>query len=228
VAVTHDNSSSAGSPAGSNSILSFSHTVNAGDNRILVVAVSNVGGTKPDSVVYGGKALTEVVTGSISSTFCTLYFLVNPDVGADTVQVTILAGGADIAAGASSYFGAAQSNPFVSESSDTGTDNAPSQTVDISASDDGSLWLDALATTTALVTATVGAGQTERWNETTGDDLPVSTSSTEPRSAFVVMSWSLSGIDNWAQVWGRLVPAVPILSFPRCSAAQARLTRRCA
>ncbi|MGE3842305.1 MAG: hypothetical protein AB7I50_12015, partial [Vicinamibacterales bacterium] len=101
--------------------LSWSHTVAAGSNRLLIVRTSHRDGNKSvTGVTFGGSALTKLadVNGPGNQNKVTLWYRLSPSVGTATVVVT-LSGSVDVAAAATSFTGVSQTAP-VAGSSATG------------------------------------------------------------------------------------------------------------
>lgn len=77
-------------PAGSS--YSFSHNQNTGNNRCLIVIVA-APAVSTTGVSYGGQAMTNVINDSTSySTGWSVWRLLNPPTGANTVSVTLNSG----------------------------------------------------------------------------------------------------------------------------------------
>jgi hypothetical protein len=112
MAIAYDNSS--GTYTNSSNSITFAHTVGNGSDRIIFVAAR--GQEDISSVTYNGDALTLAVgDGSNLS----IYYLVNPDSGANNVVVTC-AGSGFIYASSASYTGAAQVDPINETTSGSG------------------------------------------------------------------------------------------------------------
>jgi uncharacterized repeat protein (TIGR01451 family) len=213
--VVYDNASS-----GTGTLLpfSFSHTVGAGNQRLLVVAVAIRNGVNLASgVTYGGTALTSLRTthNSDNLVHVQVYYLKNPPSGTANVTVTLL-GLTNAAAGAVSFSNVDQTTPFGAVASDsstgTGTTN-PSTTV---ASSTSSLVLDAVALEGSAGTLTAGGGQTQRWTSTTGGAASNArgVGSTAPGATSVTMSWTKTNTAKWAIVAASINPnPVPSLSM---------------
>jgi uncharacterized repeat protein (TIGR01451 family) len=213
-AITVDSVSSANSPTRTATTFSWTHTVGAGNNRLLVVGISvmNAGSNSVNSVTYGGVTLTRIGTRSISSGgsiyLTEMWSLTSPASGSATVVVNVN-NAASIAAGAVSFAGVNLSQPLGSFVSASGT--AGTATVDATTSA-GDMVLDTL-TTPGNITFTVGAGQTERWNASAGGSASVrGKGGTEPAvGQTTTMSWSLN--QNRIFALGA-VPVRPALNAP--------------
>jgi hypothetical protein len=184
--------SSLGTGANATSI-SWSHTVGAGSNPVLVVGVLiNSNAVTASSVTYNAVNLTKLSNAINGSAEVELWYLVNPASGTHTIQVTV-SSAAPFNAGAASYTGASQAtNPFGTANSATGTSTAPSVTV---SSTDATMTVCSIGGDQGGGTFTAGTGVTARWTDTTfangaqGDQGGVSSSTTA--------SWTLSVSDSW-------------------------------
>ena len=188
----------ASSPSGTtSSTKSWSHTVtSSGSNRALIVGVVVQDGssTSVNSITFNNVNLTEVGKKSYSSSVTThLWRLVNPDTGTHTVTVT-LNQAKKMITGAMSFTNVDQTTPVGTFFSESGTSSSISKNV--TGVLDGELVVDVLGTKSSP-TATVGASQTQRWNENYSGDLRTA-ASTEAGTGTVTMSWSLSESKEWA------------------------------
>ena len=179
----------------------FAHTC-AGANRLLTVLVSaqDNGSTNqiPTGITYAGVSLTKLgdaVTGS-NGVGASIWYLVAPATGANNVIVTFASSVNSWVIGAVSVFNNAQTSPVGSMVTDNATGTAPSVTVTASNDD---LVIDVLAAMGTSQTATVGAGQTERWNLNLLPLTParIGAASTEPATGNVTMSWTLGVSDDY-------------------------------
>ena len=193
------------------STVAFSHTVNAGTNRLLLVGVSfnNFSGETVTSVVWKDglgdeQSLSPVGTAvSVDDARVEIWGRVAPNTGTADIRVTFDAtlndGGV---VGAMSFTGVDQSTPygaFVSDFDNSGSSNLA--TVDVSSAV-GELVFDTVACETCT-SLTVGAGQDERWN-TDNANSDFGGASTEAGAGTVTMSWDLGSSDYW------VIGAVPI------------------
>ena len=213
-------STSSGTTTASTS-LSWSHTVAAGANRILVVSVGvNGDSTNISGVTYGGQALTRLGTaskGGGGGVKNELWYLVAPTVGTANVVVTTGAS-VSIVAGATTYYGVDQATPYgpayaVGDSGNTITGPTVTSTV-------GELVVDSVVIRDRSI-LTAGAGQTAMWTRTaSGAQNLHGGSSTEPGAASVPMTWTAggtgSGAGDWAIVAAALRPApvAPVVTVP--------------
>ena len=131
---------STGGSTGGGSFLSFSHTIGAGPNRLLVVSVA-IDASLPNSDVsvmtYNGVSMTEAIenweppTGSVTST--EIWYMLDSDLpvtGSYTIAITASGNTSEIRAGSISVFGAAQRPPEATAFADDNTAaGAISQTI---------------------------------------------------------------------------------------------------
>jgi uncharacterized repeat protein (TIGR01451 family) len=180
--------------------LSWSHTVNSGSNRILIVALSQRDGNASISGVwYGGTLLSQIggqaATGSQNRT--DLWYLVAPPSGTANVFVLLLTS-KRVVASAISFTGVNQTTPLGTFVGAAGQSTTASVNV---SSGPGELVIDTVASNGDANTLTANAGQTERWDlfSGTGDLNNVrGGGSTEPGAASVTMSWTLGASKVWA------------------------------
>jgi len=184
---------------------SFSHTC-SGSDRLLFVAVSHYHVNNTVSgITYNSVAMTAVPSGAANNGqfFVTLYYLIAPASGSNTVSVSVSGGVYDIGIAAISFTGEHQTTPIGTAVTATGSSTTPSATAS-SATDE--IVLDAL-TIVNSGTLSVGAGQTSRWNAATGNAFIKMAGSTEAGASSTTMSWSNSASQDWAIV---TVPVKPL------------------
>ena len=185
-----NNSSKTGSAV---STMNWSHTVNTGNDRLLVVGVSVRAFNTVSSITYGSQSLTQY--GSVqyaagNEPRTELWYLVAPDVGTNTITVNL--SGADfMEAGAVNFYSVNQSVPLGTYATNTGAASPASVTV-VGAT--GDMIIDTIAT---QQTITVDASQTQKWN-ITSDGTWRGGGSTKTGSASVVMQWTTTGTNHWA------------------------------
>ncbi len=187
--------------------VTWSHTVGAGPDRVLVVGVSNHSNTQVSGVTYGGRSLALIVTrpGGANNTRASLWILVGPPPGTADVVVT-LAGPEDVAGGAVSFTGVEQGTPVGGSASARGTGTTASVTV---ASAPGELVVDAVAARGNALAIAAGGGQAQQWNLGTGAGATdiIGGGSTIAGAASVTTSWTLSVSRSWAVCAASLRPA---------------------
>jgi hypothetical protein len=195
------------------SSLTWSHTVGAGFNRILVVGTSAAGLTSVSSVTYGAAALTRInATSSSSSETTEMWYLLAPPAGTANIVVTF-SGSDSVAAGSVSFTGVSQSTPLGTSASASGAGGTPSVTV---ASATNQVVIDTITDYADKSSLTAGASQTQRWNVTSGaggkTDV-ISGGSTKAGAASTTMSWTIGAAKAWSQV---AVPLIPAPAFSAC------------
>lgn len=193
-------SASVSTPAASS--LTFSHTVTATrGRRLVVVGVNWVGAETVSTVTYAGTALTRLGGAANTTTKSDIWYLKAPATGANNVVVTLSAAQTEWAAGAVSVTGVDQTTPLGSIATATGSDlNTMTLAVTTIARD---LVIDSLCVNNNFtLSATVGAGQTQRWNVVLNTDQRLGLGSTEiATTTSTTMSWSPvwgSGSGTWA------------------------------
>lgn len=194
--------------------ISWSHTVNSGNARVLIVGASfrRQGTAVVTSVFYGSQPLTFISGGSstdMNSKYrAELWYLVAPNVGMNTITVNFSGALDSAVGGAVSYFGVNQAAP-VGTGAGTGGITGPPTVVVSSAT--GELVVDCVAVKgNNNNSISVGPGQTQRWNNRTGNNLNTHTiggGSTEPGAASVTMSWTVVSNEQWAIAAAPLRPA---------------------
>jgi uncharacterized repeat protein (TIGR01451 family) len=196
---------------GTGGSFTFAHTVGVGMDRVLIVGVSIYNSNKTvTSITYGGTALTRLgfLDGGSGSNDrrMEMWRLINPPTGTANVVVNF-SSSAKAVIGSASFFGVNQATPNGSFVSNEASTNLATLTVPSAA---GELVIDCMAVQGNAATATVGAGQTQLWNDYSRSNggAVVGTSSTEPGAASVAMTWNLSTSDYWVIGAVSLKPAV--------------------
>src|SRR5688572_24220878 len=196
---------------GTGTTQTLSHTIGVGMDRVLIVGVSVYNANKMvTSLTYGGTALTRIGfldggTGS-NDRRMEMWRMIDPPIGTANVVVTFSTS-AKAVIGAASFFGVNTTAPHGAFTSNEGNTNLATVTVP---SAPGELVIDCMAVQGNATTATVGAGQTQLWNDYTRSvgGAVAGTASTEPGAASVAMTWRLSSVDYWVIGAGALKPAV--------------------
>ena len=142
---------------------SFLHSVtSSGADRLLVVGISPNAGQTVSSVDYGGIALTQIRSDDAGGlAHSSLWYLVNPPTGSNSVDVTLSAAD-DVVIGAMSFLGVDQTNPIDVHNGNTG--NSPNPTVALTTTVDDDMIVDVVGTLIGPLNAAFG--QTERWDLT--------------------------------------------------------------
>jgi uncharacterized repeat protein (TIGR01451 family) len=197
---------------GSGLTFTFTHTVGAGINRVMVVGVSIFNSNKTvTSITYAGQPLTRIgfLNGGSGSDDrrVEMWRLVSPPIGTANVVVT-MSSSAKVVVGAASFFGVDVTAPHGAFVSNEGRTNLVTLAVPSAA---GELVIDCMAVQGNAATATVGGGQTQLWNDYTRSvgGAVVGAASTEPGAASVTMTWGLTKVDYWVIGAVSLKPAPP-------------------
>ena len=214
--IAFDNVSTANGGTTNVSSLTWSHTVGAANDRILIVGVAlRNSSVTVTGINYGGTALTLIGARSNGGgqVRMEMWKLVGPATGTANVVVTLSAA-KRIVGGAVSYSGVNPNTPngaFVSAISNGSTTALVTATSAM-----GELVVDVVAPEGDAGSLTVGAGQTQRWNTLTGTASAEvrGGGSSEPGAASVTMSWTLGASKPWA------IGAVPLKPVPRINLAK--------
>lgn len=184
---------------------SWEHVVGSGSDRLLIVGVSLY--QDADAVIgitWGEQDFTylasRVKAGAIR---VELWYLKNPDVG--TKDIDIETDWGRVTVGAASWFGVEQAGTFGAVA--TMATYSATISVDVSSAAD-ELVIDVAGWHSNNV-ATVGGGQTQRWNRlgVPGTVHVGNAGSSEPGDTTVTMSWTLPASVNWATIGVPLRPA---------------------
>ncbi|HMP70456.1 MAG TPA: DUF4347 domain-containing protein, partial [Pirellulaceae bacterium] len=186
LAISQNGSVSSTQSAGTTS-LSWTHTVNAGNDRVMFVTLAIDGlGAGVNSVTFNGQSLVQV--GRTSGNHAVeIWRLVNPDVVTNGSIVVSLGATTAIKGGAVVYNGVDTANPNGSYVGANGTGTSASVNV---SSATGNLVLDVTNWNGNPAGYSIGAGQTATWNLTNATHRGVST--TEAGAATVTMSSTVS------------------------------------
>lgn len=182
----------------------LSHTVSAGDNRLLLVGISQKN-KLVSSVTYGGVNMT-LVGENVSSGGARMhiYMLLNPAVGTANVVVNLSVNpDKGIAVSATTFTGVNQTTPLGTFNSASGNSNTATTTVSSAANE---LVYD--VATFRNTTMTQAAGQTALYNINTGGEIDGAGASTKAGAASVTMTWNAPTNHEWA------IGAVPIKPAP--------------
>lgn len=189
----------------------FSHTC-TGSNRILIVGVSteDTGSADkvPTGVTYNTVALTKVVSAQIGdpSVTVSLWYLVAPATGANDIVISLPEVVGTVIGGGISFTGVIQSSLGVAGGVSKTETSSSAPSIDVPNTKPGEVVVDVWGIKDGSVTATVGAGQTQRWNVTAAGNTATGLGSTEPANgSTVTMSWPLSGVSLLAGVALRVV-----------------------
>lgn len=194
--------SSQGNTVNVTTSLSWQHTVGNVANRILIVGVAIRTPTSTvSSITYGGQSLVFAGAQTRANNARTeIWYLINPNIGTHTITVTT-SSGTEMVGGAVSLSGADQAQDLSTQFAGN-SDNSSTPNVQITTPVDNAWVVDALAYQRGgggggVANATAGAGQTTRWNQSTGSgnaDVGGAGSTQGPLvpAGTVTMSWSLT------------------------------------
>jgi hypothetical protein len=190
--------------------LTFSLTVGANDNRLLLVGFLADDAT-PTSITYGGVAMAEVPdnpTQAMADQVLGVYYLVAPATGANNVVITFAVAQAILIGIAASFYKCDQNNPFGTIVRDGEVNHAGPIRSTI-ASNTSEFCVD-FAANISSEAMTVDGGQTQLENVTETDVLAAST---ETGAASVVMDWTTVGNSTWGAIGIPLKGASPGPSY---------------
>jgi hypothetical protein len=113
--------------------LTFSHTVAANANRLLVVGISYRASVTPTAtasgITYNGDAMTKARRDTNGDRKTEIWYLVAPDTGTHDVVVTWTADPADQVIGAASFYDVDPATPIAADAGATGNSTAPTLSV---------------------------------------------------------------------------------------------------
>jgi hypothetical protein len=187
-------------------ILVWNHTVDPGDNRMLLVSVTkrSHGTYLLDSVSYAGLPLiklSEVQAGPSDYPHAELWYLLSPPVGTATITVTLLSGTDVWQACGMDFTGINQIAPFGMPVTAAGTSGTPHVTV-LAAKQNPVI--DVLAYYNGTADANTFPGQSLAWANSV-DGSWKGAGSIKEGSASVTMEWNVPS-GQWAQIAVALQP----------------------
>ena len=194
------------------SSLTWSHTVGANSNRILIVSISfRDGNVSASSVTYGGAALTLIgaVNSGGNQNRTEIWYQLAPPTGTASVVINMTAS-KEVAGASVSYYGVSQSTPLGTYAS-AGNNGSTTASVSVSSAA-GQLVIDTVTTNgdANSLTVTFPASQTQVWNIFTGSGDAGNArgaGSTQAGSATTTMTWTLGVAKAWSIVAVPLIPA---------------------
>jgi len=172
--------------------VTISHIVGSGSNRYLIVAVhvEDATETTPSGVTYDSAALTQIGSVVTNGTLSvTLWRLIAPNSGTADIVVTFGTSCDVISAGGLSFDSVHQTTPEGTVVTATASTSSVSVAVTAVL---GDVVID-MAAVSGTATMTVGAGQSERW-----DDLRSIQSTEIASSTSVTMSTTAASSETWA------------------------------
>ena len=194
------------------SSLSWTHTVVAGSNSVLVVGVTSEHTTsscQASTVTYGGTPLTQVSTAlSSSASFecASLWYMLAPPVGTASVSVSFGSALNGASAGATTLFGIKQAAP---DAFATGSSTSGAATTGLTTLAASSTVVDVFASGSALGNLAPAAGQTALWTQndaSTGQASGGSSSKAVASAGATTVTWTQTGINQSAQVAAAFAP----------------------
>ena len=186
------------------SSVGWPHTVASGNDRYLVVGVSNDNAATVSSVSFGATPLTQLGTAARGNVRTSFFGLKQPAIG--TATITVATGTvANIVAGSESFTGISQTGPTSAPVSRSGTGG--SVTLDV-LSAGGQIVLDSLAAP-AAPTLLPGAGQTPSWNLSAGSLRGGASSMAASSTGTHTLSWNPGTSGDWAELALALMPVDP-------------------
>jgi hypothetical protein len=208
-AVTYDTATS-GTSASAGTTLSWSHTVANQSNRVLVVGVTaeyTSNACQASTVTYGGQSLTKItqnVAGTSSYACASLWYLLAPNVGTNTITVTYQSSITNKTAGVVGLYNVKQAAP---DASNSNFNNSGATSTSVTTLAANSWVADVLASGQAVGNLAAGAGQTSRWTQDSGstESSGMSTKSVASPGA-TSMTWTQTGINRSAQVVAAFAP----------------------
>jgi len=185
----------------------FSHTVtNSGSDRILILAISKQNNAVLSTVTYDGEDLTELRADDVdgnTNAHTSLWYLVDPPTGSNTVFIGVGLFDTDVVVGAISFTGVNQTDPFDAVNGATGNSATAATTLTTTTNE---AWLvDVVGTNGGTVL--VGAGQLERWNDVQASVRGAGSTEFTSSAGTFSMSWTKSASSNWAITAAALKPA---------------------
>ncbi len=168
----------------------WSHTVNSGNNRILIVGLALRDRARTvSSITYGGTALTKITSSAVRNGV-ELWRLVAPAVGSANIVAT-WSGSSDVVGWSGTFTNIDQTNPIGNTAVNNGSSTGPNVTLSASI---GDIVVDTLSTTGDAGTLTAAGGQTQICNGLTGTGSSAGrgASSYASGAGSVTMSWTQS------------------------------------
>ena len=174
--------------------LNWSHTVDPGSSRILIVALSidSTSATVNSATFAGLPTLTLIGQTNSAQTKVLLYQMLNPQVGTYPISIN-LSSAVGIVGGAASFNGVNQATPIKAFAGKSGTGTNASVTV---ASALGGVVIDAVAPKSPQFATSAGPAQNIEWNLSGVNYSGAGGSSYG--AATVSPSWTLNSTSAWA------------------------------
>jgi len=202
--------------SGATTTLSWSHTVGAGSNTVLIVGGAIGNASAPPaitSITYNSVAMTGFATvnsGGLTAGYVAMYYLLNPPAGANTVLVTRgAASTTTMVFGSVSFTGASQTvgDYFVATNQSITAGSTPASVV-VPTVSTASQVVDAMCSGSASSTPT--SNKTNRWVNAFGSSSAAGVSgqsTTVGTGGNVTMQYTITS-DDWAVIGLEVLPFV--------------------
>lgn len=216
MAIAFDSSTNSGAKTNVSSF-SWNH-VCTGNNLLLVVGINSYTALANDrtvsSVTYNGVLMTQIDTirNDFTGNRATLFYLINPSTGSNTISVTMADTTENVLGGAISYTGVKQSGQ--PDAYNTGKGNSTPASVSVTTNADN-CWV---VSTISSGGTTIAGGQTERWNVVlaTGRGGGSDTNGPKTPAGSQEMTWTITGgAQYWAEVVASFAPIPPPIQTER-------------
>jgi hypothetical protein len=209
----------AGDSGASQSPLTWSHTVGAGSNRIIVAGIcERFAPTKITGVTSSvDGAFTQLIYGASGS----IWYLVNPTAGAHTITASF-SEAQNSAGNSASFSGVNQSSPF---SAATQTEASTTYSTTVESAPDNLILSSLCVSASNTETTTPGTNETELWEVDAGivgTSNRISALSTKQGDSSVNVTWTVGGSNSGVQhVVSLRTPSAagdpPVVGTPTCT-----------
>lgn len=192
----------------------WSHTVSAATNRILILSVS-IGSNAQQNVstttkpTYAGMQFTQInVVNNSAQCTVEMWYLINPPTGTNNIILT-LTGAADMVAAAVSLSGVDQTNPLEQPTGVLSSAKSTAASVTVTTVNNNAWVFDALAfqqSSSALMTVYAGRQQQCNLVQNTIGGSGSTYGAIATGGTTVAMNWTLSANVKWAEIGVSLKP----------------------
>lgn len=201
------------------SSMSFSHTVNAGSNRLLIVSVGLWdNGDSVASVTYNSVSLTKAIDTDVFTTWKpSVWYLVAPDIGTYTVVVNFSGGDSAVlgaVAGATTFTGIHQTTPLRGS---TATGNLNYSTIQNPYVDIPNCVANDLVYGVCIRNGSdLTPADTSDWTQYNSADGEIGSGTyTNATTGTVQLNWTSGATDNWGCAGAAFIPSVDSLATRR-------------